>query len=190
MSRGALRAGIGAVGIAGVVGVAGATAALLLGGGPRELASPTRPGASDWLEVPTPTVRFATLDGDSVSLADYRGRVVLLNFWGTWCAPCLVEIPHLIQVHRELRSLGGTVVGPAIESGTPEEIRGFGRRHGMTWPLWIADPGLAVERFGAIGYPYTLLIDRDGVVRRLYLGPQTAGTLLSDVERLLGRERS
>ncbi len=143
-------------------------------------------GPSDWLEIPAPDVPFLTLDGDTVRLSDHRGRVVLLNFWGTWCPPCRVEIPHLVETQKSLAEMGGIVVGPAIDSGSPEEIRRFVEENGINYPVWIGSDEMAVTRFAAPGYPFTLLIDREGVIRRTYIGPQTERRLLLDVATLLG----
>jgi peroxiredoxin len=141
-----------------------------------------------WLEIPVPDVEFRTAEGGVARLSDYAGQIVLLNFWGTWCPPCLVEIPHLIEVQDVLSDLGGTIIGPAVGSGTGEAVSRFGRDRGINYPLWLSDYDTAVGRFGAAGYPFTLLIDGDGIIRRQYLGPQTARTLLRDIGSLLVRE--
>ena len=141
-----------------------------------------------WLEIPVPDVEFRTAEGGVARLDEYGGQIVLLNFWGTWCPPCLVEIPHLIEVQEALAELGGTIIGPAVGSGSGEAVLRFGRDRGINYPLWLSDYETAVGRFGAAGYPFTLLIDGEGIIRRQYLGPQTARTLLRDVGALLVRE--
>ncbi len=152
--------------------------------GPAEARLP-RVGPSDWLEIPAPDVAFRTLDGKEARLSDLRGRVVLVNFWGTWCPPCLAEIPELIRAQARLETRGATIVGPAIGSGAPDEIRAFVAQKGINYPVWIGRDEDAIARFGAPGYPFTLLVDRDGVIRRSYIGPQREATLLRDVEALL-----
>jgi thiol-disulfide isomerase/thioredoxin len=142
-------------------------------------------GELPWLAIPVPDVAFTTASGDSASLADYRGRIVLLNFWGSWCPPCLVEIPHLIRVQQALLELGGTIIGPAVDSGSGEEVLRFAAEKGITYPVWLTSYGVAVGRFGAAGYPFTLLIDPNGIIRRQYLGPQTEKVLLRDIGRLI-----
>jgi len=139
----------------------------------------------DWLEVRAPDATFRDLEGSEVRLADYRGRVVLLNFWGSWCAPCLREIPELVQVQPVLEELGGTILAPAIESGSAEAIRRFARNHGINYPVWIAENDVAIGDFGVTGYPFSFLIDREGVIRKEYLGPQTARVLLRDIGALV-----
>ena len=141
-----------------------------------------------WLEIPVPDVEFRTAEGGVARLDEYAGQIVLLNFWGTWCPPCLVEIPHLIEVQEALAELGGTIIGPAVGSGSGDSVLRFGRDRGINYPLWLSDYETAVGRFGAAGYPFTLLIDGEGIIRRQYLGPQTARTLLRDIGALLVRE--
>ncbi len=138
-----------------------------------------------WLEIQAPDVEFRDAAGGVARLTDYAGQIVLLNFWGTWCPPCLAEIPHLIEVQEVLADLGGTIVGPAVGSGSPEDVLQFAGEHGINYPLWLSDYETAVGRFGAAGYPFTLLIDRKGIIRKQYLGPQTARTLLHDIEALV-----
>ncbi len=140
--------------------------------------------SSAWLEIPAPVVPFRSLGGDTVSLADYRGRVVVLNFWGTWCPPCRREIPGLEALQRRIEGHGATVVGLAIDSGTPARVRAWTRAHGMTYPIWLGDTGTAVRYYQTMGFPTTLLVDADGVIRRRYLGPQTEEHLLGDLRRL------
>lgn len=154
------------------------------GGGWTERLEP----ASVWLEIPAPDVEFRTAEGGTARIADYAGQIVLLNFWGTWCPPCLVEIPHLIEVQEVLAGLGGTILGPAVDSGSGEAVLRFGREHGINYPLWLSDYSTAVGRFGAAGYPFTVLIDGEGIIRKHYLGPQTARTLLRDIGALAVRE--
>jgi thiol-disulfide isomerase/thioredoxin len=146
---------------------------------------PLEVGPSEWLAIPAPDVPFVTVHGEAVRLSEYRGRVVLLNFWGTWCPPCRVEIPHLVQAQQRLIDLGGTIVAPAVGSGSPEEILEFAAGAGINYPIWIVSDAVAVTRFGAPGYPFTMLIGPDGIVRRTYIGPQTEDVLLTDVELLL-----
>lgn len=140
---------------------------------------------SDWLEIPARTgVPFERLDGSEVHLGEFRGRVVVLNFWGTWCPPCRREIPDLVQLQEALPEGRATVIGVAIQSGSPEDIRAFAGEFGINYPIWISDSQTALSNFTAIGYPYTLLIDQESVIRKQYLGPQTYETLATDIEHL------
>lgn len=137
------------------------------------------------LAIPADVVKFPTLDGDTASLADYRGRVVLLNLWGTWCPPCRREIPDLVELQEEIEPRGGTVVGLAVDSGSPDEIREFAERYGINYPIWRSDGRTVMEHYRAMGYPTTLLVDRQGVIRERYVGAQTAAELLAALEPYL-----
>lgn len=148
--------------------------------------APADGGEESSLAIPAAVVDFATLDGDTASLADYRGRVVLLNLWGTWCPPCRREIPDLVELQERIEPRGATVVGLAVDSGSPAEIREFAERYGINYPIWRSDGGRVIRHYRARGYPTTLLIDGDGVIRERYVGPQTAQKLLAELEPYLG----
>lgn len=147
------------------------------------------PDAEGSAEAPTnrpvSDARFRTLSGERASLADYRGRVVILNLWGTWCVPCRREIPELVEVHRAYGERGVTVIGLAIDSGEPEEIREFADGYGVQYPLWMTDMATALTEFQAVGYPFTLLIARDGTIRHQFYGPQSLESLAPKIEALL-----
>lgn len=153
--------------------------------GDRELGSRRSSGPSPWLSIRAPVVTFPTLSGDTASLADHRGEAVVLNFWATWCPPCKREIPELARLQDSLRSVPATVVGVAVSSGSRDEIRSFGEEYGVNYPIWLSDPGTAATEYRAMGLPTTLLVDRRGVIRRRYLGPQTYEKLREDVRALL-----
>lgn len=144
-----------------------------------------RPGAEGELSVEASVVSFATPEGDSASLADYRGQVVVLNLWGTWCPPCRREIPDLVELQRRLQGKEATVVGLAVDSGTPEEVVGFARDFEVNYPIWMGDSRTVVRAYEAMGFPTTFIVDRDGIIRRRYLGPQTAERLLEDLRPYL-----
>jgi thiol-disulfide isomerase/thioredoxin len=146
--------------------------------------SGTNSAEPDWLEIRPPDAEFKTPAGDPARLSDLKGQVVLLNFWGSWCPPCLVEIPHLVEVQKVLLEMGGTIIGPAVDSGSADDVLRFAEEQGINYPVWMSDDQTAVGKFGAAGYPYTLLIDRQGVIRKRYLGPQTSATLLRDIRAL------
>jgi thiol-disulfide isomerase/thioredoxin len=132
--------------------------------------------------------RFATVEGESARLNDFRGQVVVLNLWAVWCSPCIIEIPHLVQLQPELEDVGATVIGLAVDSGSAEAIRRFWTHRleiEPVYPLWKTTVAEAGELFGARTYPTTLIIDREGRVREHLLGLQTREDLLKAVEPYL-----
>lgn len=117
-----------------------------------------------------PTLEAVTLAGDPVALADLRGEVVLLNVWATWCVPCRQEAPELQSLHEtygdRLR-----VVGVSVDNrGAEDQIRAFVDQYGMTYDIWWDPDGTAIEEFGAVGVPLTVLIGRDGRIAWRHLG--------------------
>lgn len=142
---------------------------------------------------PAPDYQAVSLTGDSVSLADARGRVVLLNVWATWCHPCREEIPVLQALHERYGSRGLDLVGVSVDArGQEGAIRNFATDFRMTYALWL-DPDERVQStFLAIGVPATFLIDRNGILRWRHVGPVRANdsTLVRELERALGSATS
>jgi peroxiredoxin len=133
-----------------------------------------------------PPVEAALLDGAAFRLADYRGRVVVLNFWATWCPPCLAEIPGFVRLQEELRDDGVVFVGVAMDEGGAAAVAPFAERHGITYPLVLDDGALAARFGGVAALPTTLLIDRAGRVRYRHEGLLLAHALrpaLDDLAR-------
>ena len=150
------------------------------------------PGNGDGrVEVGLPAPAYATvsLDGDSVSLAQQQGKVVLLNIWATWCHPCRDEIPELRTIHNRYRDRGLELVGVSVDTdGTDETIRTFMKDFQMTFPIW-RDPDERIStRFLAVGVPATFLIDKEGVLRWRKTGPIAPNdtSLTAAIERALG----
>jgi cytochrome c-type biogenesis protein len=138
--------------------------------------------------APAPAYRTVSLGGDSVSLAEFRGKTVLLNVWATWCHPCRDEIPELQVIHERYKSRGLELVGVSIDAdGTDDAIREFMKDFRMTYPVW-RDPDERVStEFLVVGVPATFLIDRDGVLRWRKTGPIQPGdtSLVAALERTL-----
>lgn len=128
---------------------------------------------------------FSTLDGDEIGLADLRGNVAVVNFWGTWCLPCRRELPELAELAAAYADQPVRVVGIAVDSGSPEEIREFLTDYGVDYSIWITGMDVAVATFGAVGFPFTILVDPDGWIRKEYLGPQTLASLAPEIDALL-----
>jgi cytochrome c-type biogenesis protein len=157
-------------------------------------ASKDRPAAaaSDGrVEVGLPAPAYATvsLDGDSVSLAKQRGRVVLLNIWATWCHPCRTEIPELRAIRARYRDRGLELIGVSVDAdGTNDAIRTFMKDFQMTFPIW-RDPDERIStQFLAVGVPATFLIDKEGILRWRTTGPIAPHdtSLTAAIERTLG----
>jgi peroxiredoxin len=117
-----------------------------------------------------PDFSAVTLDEPPVrrTLADYRGKVVLLNVWATWCAPCVWEMPSMERLHRVFGDSGLAIVAVSVDElpGSKEAIRDFVGEHGLTFEV-LHDPAKEITRtYKVSGYPESFVIGRDGIVRR------------------------
>lgn len=125
------------------------------------------------------------------TLADYKGQVVILNIWATWCDPCRVEIPTLEKLYKEYGSKGLKLVAVSIDDYVGEDsIRAFARNFGMTFEI-LHDSTHAIERqYQATGYPETFVIGKEGTIRKKWIGPDDWTSLGNRalVAQLLGLE--
>ena len=124
------------------------------------------------------------LDGRPVRLADFRGRWVIVNFWASWCTPCLLEMPELESFHQAQRGRAA-VVGVNFEALAPDEIRPFVKRLGVTFPIALS-AGKPVPGFPLQGLPTTFLVSPVGALADTHLGTVNAALLtarLAELER-------
>jgi thiol-disulfide isomerase/thioredoxin len=121
--------------------------------------------------APAPEVTFKDLDGKDVPLSHYRGQVVLVNFWATWCDPCYVEIPWLIEMQQKYGSKGFTVLGIAMDDEGKSAVAPFlakerfnvnGQKLPMNYPIVLGNDDVATKFGGLLGYPTSFLISKDG----------------------------
>jgi peroxiredoxin len=120
-----------------------------------------------------PSFEAVTVDTSAVkrTLADYRGKVVLLNIWATWCGPCIIEMPTLQALHREFKDTDLRVVAVSIDQpGMDGAIREFIDKLGLTFDVLHDTDGDITRDYQATGYPETFVIGRDGVIRKKVIG--------------------
>ena len=164
-----------------------AAAGLLLNGLPGDLLGTTRPAgpptAPD-VGQRAPDLRLPLADGGEVDLADYRGQVLLLNFWATWCAPCTAEMPAIDRVYQAHRERGFAVLAIDVQE-RDEQVVDFLERLGVTFPSAIDRTGEIARLYRATGLPTTFLIDRDGVIRDVRVGPLTEAMLEERLAKVL-----
>jgi len=130
-----------------------------------------------------PNYHAASLTGGASSLAELKGKVVLVNAWATWCKPCLEELPELRRLHTELGSRGLAVVGVSLDEDTAEApILKFAQDHQMAYAIWHDPAQRLMTTFDFAGLPTTVLIDRDGVLRWRSTGKLVPGDSTFDAE--------
>jgi peroxiredoxin len=127
-------------------------------------------GAPAQVNYPAPILELTDLQGNPVSLSQYKGKVVLVNNWATWCPPCEAEMPELQSYYQDNLNKNFTII--AIEAGDPlAEVVAFVNRYGLTFPVW-QDPQLkAVAAFRNSGLPSSYVIDQYGKIRLVWTGP-------------------
>lgn len=135
-----------------------------------------------------PPYAARTLAGDSTSLALLRGKVVVLNIWATWCAPCRAEVPYLESIFQKYAGQQVQVIGVSVDArGEQDKIAAFAEEFAMTYPIWLDPDERVNSTFLAIGVPSTYVIDRRGVLVWKHLGtlrPTTPG-FIDAVEQAL-----
>jgi len=164
--------------ILGAIGAAAAVAGGLVGA----LALQAQSGAADLLDAP-----FRDLSGTGRTLRDWQGRVVVCNFWATWCAPCREEIPMLVAVQEVYAGKGAEIVGIGIDHAA--KVVEFAKTYGITYPVLIAEAD-AIELMRRLGnalggLPYTVVLDRVGAVAHRRLGALTRAEVEGVLKHLL-----
>jgi thiol-disulfide isomerase/thioredoxin len=121
---------------------------------------------------PAPPLEFLGKDGEKLTLENFRGRVVVLNLWATWCAPCLEEMPTLDHLQQQLEHLGVTVIALSLDRGGPKAVRDYYDQNDIKNLAVYVDPTMkAQSELNVIGLPTTILIDREGRERGRLVGP-------------------
>ncbi|RME90949.1 MAG: TlpA family protein disulfide reductase [Anaerolineae bacterium] len=139
------------------------------------------------VEYPAPDLSLTDLQGNPVTLADYRGQIVLVNLWATWCPPCRAEMPVLQSYYEAHQEEGFVII--AINDGDPEaDVTTFAESYGLTFPVWL-DPEYRAERsFQTMSLPSSFVIDRQGIVRLAWTGAISRGMLEKHVTPLIGEQ--
>jgi thiol-disulfide isomerase/thioredoxin len=139
---------------------------------------------------PAAALALKDIQGRSFKLADYEGKVVLVNFWATWCQPCRIEIPDLIRKQREYRDQGLQIVGITYPPENISEVRRFVRNLSMNYPVAIGTKTTKTLFTSSETLPMTVVIDRDGSVHDVIEGIMYADEFEQKVKPLLARARA
>jgi len=141
-------------------------------------------GRNPLMDQPAPNFTLQTLDGKTISLADLRGKPVIVNFWASWCVPCRDEFPLLVSAYQRYSGQGLQIVGVIHDDG-PQTATDFAKSYGATWPL-VLDPGDSVwQAYNGALVPISYFIDRSGVVRVVSYGPPPAGFMDQEIAKIL-----
>ncbi|CAB4860700.1 MAG: redoxin domain-containing protein [Actinobacteria bacterium] len=174
------------IGILAIIAATGFVALIIFGvsqtGDDRTLdqavANASKPIAPGW------TDKLPSLSGPSQSLSDYKGKVIVLNLWASWCPPCRDEAPLLQRTQLKIAKLGATVIGVTWNDSVPD-AKEFARKTGMTYPQLRDVTGSFAKAYGTKGLPETFIINRQGRVVALNRGEITAEFLAKNLDPLL-----
>lgn len=137
---------------------------------------------------PAPQVSFVPLSGETFSTADLRGKVVLVNFWGSYCTPCIKEMPRIVETYRKFAPRGYETVAVAVRRDSPERVAQFAVTRALPFKVALDSSGELAKEFGNVHItPTSFLIDREGRVLRRYVGEHDWAGLHRVVERELAR---
>lgn len=135
---------------------------------------------------PLPDLSLITVTGKRWSLYEQRGRIVLLNFWATWCAPCRTEVPFLVKLSNKYKENGLEVVGIAIDSENTVQISRFIKEFKIDYTVLLTIPGSALSRQKAV--PMSLLVDEKGFLVKKYVGAVKESVFEKDIQALVRKK--
>ena len=136
---------------------------------------------------PAPDFELSTLDGKKVKLSDLRGKAVLVNFWATWCGPCKIEMPWLVDLQNKYASQGLVVLGISVDEGSSEKIASFAKEMGVTYTVLRTTDEVSNLYGGIDGLPTVFYVGRDGVVVEQGVGLVDKDTIEKEIKMALAR---
>ena len=127
-----------------------------------------------------PDFTLIDLEGDSVTLSDFQGKAVFINFWATWCPPCRAEMPDIEAVYQEYKSKDVVVIGVDLLE-TESEVRQFVQRGGYSWTFVIDTTGEVTNDYGITAIPTSFFLDKEGIIRAVKVGAMTKRVMESQL---------
>ena len=126
--------------------------------------------------LPAPDFTLPGLDGKKVSLSDYRGKVVFVNIWATWCPPCVEEMPSMQNLYQKLKSENFEIMAVSIDSQGAKVVAPFMKKYKLTFPALIDSMGTSKRIYKTTGVPESYIIDKDGIIVEKTIGPRDWAT--------------
>jgi len=165
-----------------VVPALAALAILLAGCTTTTEARALKPAAS---RKAAPEFELKDADGRSVKLSSYQGKVVVLNFWATWCGPCRVEIPWLIEFESQFKDKGFAVLGVAMDEEGWDLVKPYVQQKKVNYRILLGNDNVAAMYGGLENIPTTLVLDRDGKIAAMHIGLVSKSEYQNDIQQLL-----
>jgi cytochrome c biogenesis protein CcmG/thiol:disulfide interchange protein DsbE len=128
--------------------------------------------------VPAPDFVLKDLQGKDLKLADFKGKVLVLNFWATWCPPCRAEIPDFVEAYAANKDKGLEILGVSVDRMTADRLLPFVSKAKINYPVVLADAKIVQDYEPGDYIPTTIIIDKKGIVRRRHVGQMDKETLV------------
>jgi cytochrome c biogenesis protein CcmG, thiol:disulfide interchange protein DsbE len=142
------------------------------------------PVASNTQHHPAPDFTLPQLSGPPLKLSDYHGKIVLLDFWATWCEPCRAEIPHFVELQNKYGNQGLQIIGVSMDD-SPDPVPAFYKQFKMNYPVVMGNAQIGEQYGGILGLPIAFLLDRQGQIRFKHMGATDASVFEKEITNLL-----
>ncbi len=137
-----------------------------------------------------PSFTLQDLNGKPVSLSDFKGKVIVLDFWATWCPPCVMEMPHFIELYEQYKDQGFAMVGISLDHQGISVVKSFVRKYQVNYPILMTD-GRVDKAYGGIpSIPTTFVIDSAGNIRQKYVGYRDKAVFEADIKAFLAEAKA
>ena len=147
--------------------------------------NPTFASESNFINKQAPPFKLLDLNGSEVSLSDFNDKIIILDFWATWCPPCVKEIPHFIELYKEYKDQGLAILGISVDRQGIGIVKAFKQKYKINYPILMAN-NQVVKAYGNIrGIPTTFVIDPAGKILRMYVGYRDKAVFEADIKAIL-----
>jgi len=132
-----------------------------------------------------PDFTLPQLNGKSLTLSDFKGKVIILNFWATWCPPCRMEIPDFVELFEKYKDEGLVIIGVSLDGGDSRSVKQFSEKYKINYPIVLGNAKVTKDYGGVRAIPATFVINRKGNIKEKYIGYQPRSTFEEEAKKLL-----